>query len=151
MKNNSCIGLQVKKILAQAMGQKRNSCKPKKKTSPFAQLFLSPMRGVSCHATLLTGRRLGCGDLTRHSREVRKIGSKRNMAVSLAILAFFSFAGATVPYKTAYFEQNLDHFNFVQDITFKQRYLYTGKSTAIRWSFHKAQLNQLSRLDLLHM
>ncbi|KAJ7369590.1 Kinesin-like protein kif13b [Desmophyllum pertusum] len=45
---------------------------------------------------------------------------------ALIVSAFFSFTAAIVPYKTAYFEQNLDHFNFVQDKTFKQRYLYTG-------------------------
>ncbi|KAJ7379589.1 Dipeptidyl peptidase 2 [Desmophyllum pertusum] len=41
--------------------------------------------------------------------------------------AFFSFTGAIIPYKTAYFEQNLDHFNFVQVETFKQRYIYTDQ------------------------
>ena len=53
------------------------------------------------------------------------------MAFSLLIFAFFSLAGATVPYKTAYFDQNLDHFNFVQDKMFKQRYLYTGRSALL--------------------
>lgn len=44
------------------------------------------------------------------------------------VLAFFSFAAAIIPqYNIAYFEQKLDHFNFVQDTTFSQRYLYTGK------------------------
>ncbi len=90
------------------------------------------LRRISGHATLLTGRRLGCNSLTRPSRElVKSIQSesrKSKMDVLLVILAFFSIAGATVPYKTAYLEQNLDHFNFVQDKTFKQRYLYTGKS-----------------------
>jgi len=42
-------------------------------------------------------------------------------------LTFFSFAGAHVPYEVGQFEQKLDHFNFVQDVTFKQRYLYTGE------------------------
>lgn len=50
---------------------------------------------------------------------------------ALLVLAFVSLAAATVPYETAYFEQNLDHFNFVQDKTFKQRYIYTGKSACI--------------------
>ncbi len=57
------------------------------------------------------------------------------MAFLLVLLAFFSIAGATVPYKTAYLEQNLDHFNFVQDKTFKQRYLYTGKSLSVAEMF----------------
>jgi len=48
---------------------------------------------------------------------------------ALLVLSFVSLAGATVPYETAYFEQNLDHFNFVQVNTFKQRYIYTGKSS----------------------
>lgn len=39
------------------------------------------------------------------------------------------------PYKMAYFEQNLDHFNFVQDKTFKQRYLFTGKSACVQLLF----------------
>ena len=44
------------------------------------------------------------------------------------VLAFFSFAAAIIPeYSIAYFKQKLDHFNFVQDATFSQRYLYTGK------------------------
>lgn len=46
---------------------------------------------------------------------------------ALLVLAFVSLVGATVPYETAYFEQKLDHFNFVQDITFKERYIYTDK------------------------
>lgn len=46
---------------------------------------------------------------------------------ALLVSVFVSLAAATVPYETAYFEQNLDHFNFVQDITFKQRYIYTDK------------------------
>lgn len=50
---------------------------------------------------------------------------------ALLVLAFVSLAAATVPYETAYFEQNLDHFNFVQVKTFKQRYIYTGKSACI--------------------
>ena len=50
---------------------------------------------------------------------------------ALLVLAFVSLAAAVVPYETAYFEQNLDHFNFVQDTTFKQRYIYTGKSLCI--------------------
>lgn len=50
---------------------------------------------------------------------------------ALLVLAFVSLAAATVPYETAYFEQKLDHFNFVQDKTFKQRYIYTGKSACI--------------------
>lgn len=49
-----------------------------------------------------------------------------NLAL-VVVVAFLSFAGAIVPYKTAYFEQKLDHFNFVQDATFKQRYLYTDQ------------------------
>ena len=46
----------------------------------------------------------------------------------IVISSLFVIVGATVPYKTAYFEQDLDHFNFVQanKVTFKQRYLYTG-------------------------
>jgi len=48
---------------------------------------------------------------------------------ALLVLWSISLAGASVPYKTSYFEQNLDHFNFVQDKTFKQRYLFTGKIT----------------------
>ena len=48
---------------------------------------------------------------------------------ALLVLSFISLAGATVPYETAYFEQDLDHFNFVQVNTFKQRYIYTGKSS----------------------
>ena len=44
------------------------------------------------------------------------------------VLALFSFAATIIPqYNIAYFEQKLDHFNFVQDATFSQRYLYTGK------------------------
>ena len=54
---------------------------------------------------------------------------------ALLVLAFVSLAAAAVPYETAYFEQNLDHFNFVQDITFKQRYIYTGKSLCILFPF----------------
>lgn len=50
---------------------------------------------------------------------------------ALLVLAFVSLAAATVPYEAAYFEQNLDHFNFVQVKTFKQRYIYTGKSACI--------------------
>lgn len=46
----------------------------------------------------------------------------------IVISSLFVIVGATVPYKTAYFEQDLDHFNFVQanKVTFKQRYIYTG-------------------------
>ena len=46
----------------------------------------------------------------------------------LVVSSLFVLEGATVPYKTAYLEQDLDHFNFVQanKVTFKQRYLYTG-------------------------
>ena len=44
------------------------------------------------------------------------------------VFAFFSFAAAIIPQcSIAYFEQKIDHFNFVQDATFSQRYLYTGK------------------------
>ena len=51
----------------------------------------------------------------------------------LMVSSLFVFGGATVPYKTAYLEQDLDHFNFVQanKVTFKQRYLYTGKALTI--------------------
>ena len=50
----------------------------------------------------------------------------------LVVSSLFVLVGATVPYKTAYLEQDLDHFNFVQanKVTFKQRYLYTGKACA---------------------
>ena len=65
--------------------------------------------------------------VTRPSRETKKIMACVLNFV-LLVLAFASSAGATVPYGTAYFEQNLDHFNFVQVKTFKQRYIYTGKS-----------------------
>ena len=47
--------------------------------------------------------------------------------VSLLFVACTSFTGAIIPkYSIAYFMQKLDHFNFVQDSTFSQRYLYTG-------------------------
>lgn len=52
---------------------------------------------------------------------------------ALLVLCSISLAGATVPYKMAYFEQNLDHFNFVQDKTFKQRYLFAGKSACVQF------------------
>ena len=46
----------------------------------------------------------------------------------VVVSPLFVFVGATIPYKTAYLEQDLDHFNLVQanKVTFKQRYLYTG-------------------------
>lgn len=47
--------------------------------------------------------------------------------VSLLFVACTSLTGAIIPkYSIAYFKQKLDHFNFVQDATFSQRYLYTG-------------------------
>ena len=51
----------------------------------------------------------------------------------LVVSSLFVLVGATVPYKTAYLEQDLDHFNFVQanKVTFKQRYLYTGKALTV--------------------
>ena len=49
------------------------------------------------------------------------------------VSSYFVVVGATIPYKTAYFGQDLDHFNFVQasKVTFKQRYLYTGTTKAL--------------------
>ena len=51
----------------------------------------------------------------------------------LVVSSLFVLEGAIVPYKTAYLEQDLDHFNFVQanKVTFKQRYLYTGKALTV--------------------
>ncbi|XP_029188961.2 dipeptidyl peptidase 2-like [Acropora millepora] len=43
----------------------------------------------------------------------------------LVVSAFSLFTEAAVSYKTAYFEQRVDHFNFVQALTYKQRYIYT--------------------------
>ena len=76
------------------------------------------------------------GPYSQDSREKHLVQHETMMAFSLLIFAFFSLAGATLPYKTAYFEQNLDHFNFVQDKTFKQRYLYTGMSALLCDSFY---------------
>ena len=39
----------------------------------------------------------------------------------------FSHCEAVVPYKTLYFEQLVDHFNYVNQQTFQQRYLVAGK------------------------
>jgi hypothetical protein len=61
---------------------------------------------------------------------------------ALLVLAFVSLAEAAIPYKTAYFEQKLDHFNFVQDKTFKQRYLYTGKSACMLFVSSSAKCEQ---------
>lgn len=48
--------------------------------------------------------------------------------VSLLFVACTSLTGAIIPkYSIAYFKQKLDHFNFVQDATFSQRYLYTDQ------------------------
>ena len=45
----------------------------------------------------------------------------------LFVSAFSLFTEAAVPpYKTAYFEQRVDHLNFVQALTYRQRYIYTG-------------------------
>ena len=44
----------------------------------------------------------------------------------VVVSPLFVFVGATIPYKTAYLEQDLDHFNLVQanKVTLKQRCLY---------------------------
>ena len=47
--------------------------------------------------------------------------------IVLLFLVLFSSVVAQVPYSSDYFEQKVDHFNFVEDATFKQRYLFTGK------------------------
>ena len=47
--------------------------------------------------------------------------------ISLAFVTVIPLVTATISYETGYFEQKLDHFNFIVDVTFKQRYLYTGR------------------------
>ena len=94
----------------------------------YLNLYFDFFRGAHRGNFLVTQHfsRRKTGLYSHHSHEYRV--QRGRMAFSLLIFAFFSFAGATVPYNTAYFEQKLDHFNFVQDKTFKQRYLYTGKT-----------------------
>ena len=45
----------------------------------------------------------------------------------LVSLAFSVQADKPIAYKVGYFQQQVDHFNFVQSATFQQRYIYTGK------------------------
>ena len=54
----------------------------------------------------------------------------------VVVSSYFVIVGATIPYKTAYFGQDLDHFNFAQanKVTSKQRYLYTG----IYWGAYRS-------------
>jgi len=62
----------------------------------------------------------------------------------LVVSAFSLFTEAAVPYKTAYFEQRVDHFNFVQALTYMQRYIYTGglrSTSALKLFFLSNQIN----------
>ena len=66
---------------------------------------------------------------------------------ALLLSAFVSLAGASVPYETAYFEQNVDHFNFVQDKTFKQRYIYTGQSACLLFLSSSGKLTYVDKAE----
>ena len=45
----------------------------------------------------------------------------------LVALPLLYLTEASVPYKIGYFEQKIDHFNFIEASTYMQRYLYTGE------------------------
>lgn len=73
------------------------------------------------------------------------------MQLSFYVLLFVSavFAVKDEPYKVGYYEQILDHFNFEQSTTFKQRYLYSGRFLFKLFIVNSTNCNNLQNIFFL--